>query len=206
MGSLIMQKPYRAAMNGDWKNIIKHYQDRPMDLSFPVTLSEDTALPIAVYSKREQPLEDLLDIVKGTINLLPDIESTAREMESPVFDIESTAREMESPVFDIESTAREMEFLKRTNKFGNTALHEATICGNYEAVRLLVGRCPDLLKEKNIYGETPLFTAAAFGEADIVAFLLGSEPEQWVNDEFSLLEIHRKRKDGLSILSAAIKG
>ena len=100
----------------------------------------------------------------------------------------------------------EEDFLKIKNKFGNTVLHEATIYGNYEAVRLLVHQCADLLKEKNNYGETPLFTAASFGEADIVVFLLRSEPEQRVNDECSLLEIHRQREDGLSILSAAIIG
>uniref|UniRef100_A0A6N2NKW1 PGG domain-containing protein n=1 Tax=Salix viminalis TaxID=40686 RepID=A0A6N2NKW1_SALVM len=161
MGSIILEKAYKAAMSGHWKNIINHYKDRPIDLSFPVTLSADTALHIAVYSKQAQPLKDLLEIMK---------------------------------------------FLMRKNKFGNTALHEATICGNYEAVRLLVARCPALLKEKNKYGETPLFTAAGFGEGEIVEFLFRSEPEQRVNDKRRLLEIHRQREDGLSILSAAIIG
>ncbi|KAJ6416360.1 hypothetical protein OIU84_002249 [Salix udensis] len=179
MDSVIMEKPYRAAMRGDWKNIIHHYQDRPLDLSLPVTLDKDTALHIAVYSKQAQPLQSLLGIVKDYMtNFIPDIESLVREM----------------------------EFLKKKNKFGNTALHEATICGNYEAVRLLVGRCPDLLTEKNKYGETPLFTAAGFAEAEIVEFLLRSKPEQCVNDKCRVLDIHRKRQDGLSILSAAIKG
>ncbi|KAF9672127.1 hypothetical protein SADUNF_Sadunf11G0008400 [Salix dunnii] len=178
MGSLsIMGTPYRAAMTEDWKNMIYHYQDRPLDLPLPVTLDEDTALHIAVYSKQAQPLQDLLKIMKESY-FLPYIDSTAPEK----------------------------EFLMRKNEFGNTALHEATICGNYEAVRLLVGRCPDLLTEKNKYGETPLFTAAGFAEAEIVEFLLMSKPEQCVNDKCSLLEIHRKRDDGLPILSAAIKG
>ncbi|KAG5235265.1 ankyrin repeat-containing protein [Salix suchowensis] len=173
-------------MNGEWKNMIRHYQDRPLDLPLPVTLDADTALHIAVYSKQAQPLQDLLEIVKDMRNFLPDIESLAPVMESP---------------------KPEMEFLKKKNKFGNTALHEATICGNYEAVRLLVGRCPDLLTRKNKYGETPLFTAAAFAEAEIVEFFFRSNPEQCVNDECRLSDIHRKRRrDGLSILSAAIKG
>ncbi|KAF9672128.1 hypothetical protein SADUNF_Sadunf11G0008500 [Salix dunnii] len=189
----IMDKPYRAAMRGDWKNMIHHYQDHSLDLSLPVTLSADTALHIAVYSKQEQPLKDLLEIVKGISEVLPDIESTAPEIESP-------ARENES------LSAEQMKFLKRKNEFGNTALHEATICGNYEAVRLLVKQYADLLTKINNYGETPLFTAAAFAEAEIVEFLLWSKPEQCVNDECRLLEIHRKREDGLSILSAAIKG
>ncbi|XP_011013420.1 PREDICTED: uncharacterized protein LOC105117456, partial [Populus euphratica] len=97
-------------------------------------------------------------------------------------------------------------FLKRRNQFGNTALHEATIYGNFEAVRLLVERCADLLSIANNYGETPLFTAAGFAETEIVQFLIHSKPEQCVDDN-GLLLIHRKRKeDELSILSAAILG
>ncbi|KAJ6416359.1 hypothetical protein OIU84_002248 [Salix udensis] len=174
-------------MRGDWKNIIHHYQDRSLDLFLPVTLSADTALHIAVYSKQAEPLQSLLGIVERIKHFLPDIDSPAPEEEYLSTD--------------------QMKFLKRKNEFGNTALHEATICGNYEAVRLLVDQCADLLNEKNKYGETPLFTAAAFAEAEIVEFLFRSNPEQCVNDECRLLEIHRQRSgDGLSILSAAIKG
>jgi hypothetical protein len=97
-------------------------------------------------------------------------------------------------------------FLKRKNKFGNTALHEATIYGNYEAARLLVERCPDLLKEKNNYGETPLFTAAGFAETKIVEFLITSKPEKCVDNKCRLSLIHRQRTDGLSIISSAIRG
>uniref|UniRef100_A0A6N2NEX6 PGG domain-containing protein n=1 Tax=Salix viminalis TaxID=40686 RepID=A0A6N2NEX6_SALVM len=169
-------KPYRAAMRGDWKNIIHHYQDRSLDLRLPVTLSADTALHIAVFTRNRGAHK----------TFLPDIDSPAPEEEY--------------------LSADQMKFLKRKNEFGNTALHEATICGNYEAVRLLVHQCADLLKEKNNYGETPLLTAAAFAEAEIVEFLFRSNPEQCVNDRCRLLEIHRQRGDGLSILSAAIKG
>ncbi|KAJ6416351.1 hypothetical protein OIU84_002241 [Salix udensis] len=163
----ILETIYIAAMNGNWKGMVGFYKNNVEYLFSPVTLSSDTGLHLAVHSNTEEPLKDLLEIMKG------------------------------------------MEFLltHSKNKFGNTVLHEATIYGNYEAVRLLVERCPDLLKEKNYYGETPLFTAAAFGEAEIVEFLFRSEPEQCVNDECSqLLEIHRQRGDGLSILSAAIIG
>jgi len=126
-----------------------------------------------LYSNEEQPLKDLLEIVK-----------------------------------EQESTLTEEEFLKTRNKFGNTVLHEATIYGNYEAVRLLVERCPGLLSIPNVYGtETPLFTAAGFGEAEIVEFLIRSKPKQCVDDKNRLLSIHSKRsEDGLSILSAAIRG
>jgi ankyrin repeat protein len=115
----------------------------------------------------------------------------------------------EQPLKDILGIMEGREFFltETRNKFGNTVLHEATIYGNYEAVRLLVECCPDLISITNKYGETPLFTAAAFGEAEIVEFLIRSKPEQRVVYENNLLSIHRQRwKDGLSILGAAIIG
>ncbi|KAF9672122.1 hypothetical protein SADUNF_Sadunf11G0007900 [Salix dunnii] len=105
------------------------------------------------------------------------------------------------------SSTDETEFLKKTNKYGNTALHEATIYGNYEAVKLLVERCPGLVKMENNFGETPLFTAAGFAETKIVEFLIGSGLKQCLDDDGRLLRTHRKRtQDDLSILSAAIIG
>jgi hypothetical protein len=101
---------------------------------------------------------------------------------------------------------REFILTETRNKFGNTVLHEATIYGNYEAVRLLVECCPDLISITNKYGETPLFTAAGYGEAEIVEFLIRSKPEQCVDDNGHLLSIHSKRSNGLSILGAAIIG
>ncbi|KAJ6885508.1 hypothetical protein NC651_026214 [Populus alba x Populus x berolinensis] len=180
MGSLsILEIPYRAAMSGDWKSMLDHYQGRVLDVPLPVTLSADTALHLAVYSKQEQPLKDLLEIVKGDEFFVPETESIPPDI----------------------------EFLKRKNKFGNTVLHEATIYGNYEAVKLLIDSCEDLLKEKNNYGETPLFTAAGFAEAEIVEFLIRSKPQQCVDGNGRLLSIHIKRtKDDLSILSNAIRG
>nr|TKR68722.1 hypothetical protein D5086_0000310030 [Populus alba] len=104
-------------------------------------------------------------------------------------------------------SATEEGFLKTKNRFGNTVLHEATIYGNYEAVRLLVERSPDLISIPNVYGETPLFTAAGYGEAKIVEFLIRFKPEQCVDDNGHLISIHIKRsEDDLSILGAAIIG
>jgi ankyrin repeat protein len=173
MGSqVILEKPYGAAMSGDWKSMIDYYQENFEYLFSPVTHSLDTVLHLAVHSNEEQPLKDLLEL----------------EKERAIF-------------------VTEEEFLKTENKFGNTVLHEATIYGNYEAVRLLVDRCPGLISILNVYGETPLFTAAGFGEAEIVEYLIRSKPEQCVVDKNRLSSIHRqRRKDNLSILGAAIIG
>ncbi|KAJ6925206.1 hypothetical protein NC652_018217, partial [Populus alba x Populus x berolinensis] len=173
MGSeAILKEPYRAAMKGKWDHMINYYKKHSEYLLSPLTASKETALHIAVCSKQEQPLKDLLEIMKENELPLP-----------------------------------ETEFLKKTNKFENTVLHEATIYGNNKAVRLLVERCPELLSVPNKFGETPLFTAAGFAETEIVKFLIRSKRGQCVDDDDVLLPIHRQRTvDNLSILSAAIIG
>nr|XP_034909745.1 uncharacterized protein LOC118045268 [Populus alba] len=159
-------------MSGDWKSMIEYYQEHYEYFFSPVTHSLDTVLHLAVHSNEEQPLKDLLEIVKERA-----------------------------------FSATEEGFLKTKNRFGNTVLHEATIYGNYEAVRLLVERSPDLISIPNVYGETPLFTAAGYGEAKIVEFLIRFKPEQCVDDNGHLISIHIKRsEDDLSILGAAIIG
>eukprot|EP00258_Populus_trichocarpa_P051458 XP_024467477.1 uncharacterized protein LOC7485389 isoform X1 [Populus trichocarpa] len=173
MGSeAILKEPYRAAMKGKWDRMINYYKKHSEYLLSPLTASKETALHIAVCSKQEQPLKDLLEIMKENELPLP-----------------------------------ETEFLKKTNKFDNTVLHEATIYGNNKAVKLLVERCPELLSVPNKFGETPLFTAAGFAETEIVKFLIRSKRGQCVDDDGLLLPIHRQRTvDNLSILSAAIIG
>ncbi|KAG5234700.1 ankyrin repeat-containing protein [Salix suchowensis] len=165
----VLETPYIAAMNGDWKGMVDFYKNNVLYLLSPVTLSSDTGLHLAVHSNKEKPLTDLLEIMEEIMDL-------------------------------------DFSLTNSKNKFGNTVLHEATIYGNYEAVRLLVERCPVLLFIPNNSGETPLFTAAGFGEAEIVELLFRSKPEHCGNDKCNLLEIHRQRGDGLSILSAAIIG
>ncbi|RQO97345.2 hypothetical protein POPTR_011G019500v4 [Populus trichocarpa] len=173
MGSeAILKEPYRAAMKGKWDRMINYYKKHSEYLLSPLTASKETALHIAVCSKQEQPLKDLLEIMKENELPLP-----------------------------------ETEFLKKTNKFDNTVLHEATIYGNNKAVKLLVERCPELLSVPNKFGETPLFTAAGFAETEIVKFLIRSKRGQCEDDDGLLLPIHRQRTvDNLSILSAAIIG
>ncbi|KAJ6292336.1 hypothetical protein OIU78_024498 [Salix suchowensis] len=106
-----------------------------------------------------------------------------------------------------EKQLSETEFLKKKNKYGNTALHEATIYRNYKAVKLLVECCPDLIEMQNNFGETPLFTAAGFAKTKTVEFLIRSGLKHCLGDDGRLLDTHRKRTgDELSILSAAIIG
>ncbi|KAI5570251.1 hypothetical protein BDE02_11G015100 [Populus trichocarpa] len=64
MGSeAILKAPYRAAMKGKWDLMIDYYQKHSEYLHSPLTASKETALHIAVCSKQEQPLKDLLEIM-----------------------------------------------------------------------------------------------------------------------------------------------
>ncbi|KAK3188526.1 hypothetical protein Dsin_028087 [Dipteronia sinensis] len=94
------------------------------------------------------------------------------------------------------------------NAYGNTVLHEAAICRNYQAVKLLVKKNKELIDMKNNSGETPLFRAAAYGNTKIVKYLI-SQPGQRVlsfEHKVQLKGIHRSKNDGASILRAAIEG
>ena len=65
MGTLpdLMKKVYEAASEGDWDSMKTAYNgtDDKYMMS-PITVSEDTPLHLAVYSKKVMPLKALLDI------------------------------------------------------------------------------------------------------------------------------------------------
>ncbi|KAK0579406.1 hypothetical protein LWI29_025965 [Acer saccharum] len=94
------------------------------------------------------------------------------------------------------------------NNYGNTVLHEAAISGNLEAVRLLVENDEELLVMENDSNETPLFKAAAFGKTKIVKFLASREGQTVDSSDGTkqLKDIHRKNKNGETVLFAAVQG
>ncbi|CAL5430968.1 unnamed protein product [Camellia sinensis] len=76
----------------------------------------------------------------------------------------------------IEFITNQVEFgrvdLRRVNKEGNTALHEAAIVGHLKAAELLVGRNRSLLYIRNLDGYLPLHLAAAYGQREILFYFL----------------------------------
>ncbi|KAF5938447.1 hypothetical protein HYC85_022706 [Camellia sinensis] len=76
----------------------------------------------------------------------------------------------------IEFIKNQVEFgradLRRLNKEGNTALHEAAIVGHLKAAELLVGRNRSLLYIRNLDGYLPLHLAAAYGQREILFYFL----------------------------------
>ncbi|KAI9161248.1 hypothetical protein LWI28_015724 [Acer negundo] len=93
------------------------------------------------------------------------------------------------------------------NMYGNTVLHEAAISGNLEAVKILVSKFHKLVNATNELGETPLFRAASFGKRRIVKYLASQSDHMLIStDQKQLQDTHRQRKDGASILHAAVQG
>ncbi|GMP93995.1 hypothetical protein CsSME_00043615 [Camellia sinensis var. sinensis] len=76
----------------------------------------------------------------------------------------------------IEFIKNQVEFgrvdLRRVNKEGNTALHEAAIAGHLKAAKFLVGEDRSLLSICNSDGYLPLHLAAAYGQREILIYFL----------------------------------
>ncbi|KAI9161925.1 hypothetical protein LWI28_022055 [Acer negundo] len=178
-----IKKPYQAVLDEKWEDMGKYYSDiseDPMGLGSllcPISVDRDTAFHLAVYSGGKQPLARLLELVE---------------------------KEGTDGILGLDEVFME-------NIYGNTVLHEAAISGNLEAVQILVSKLKKLLKDTNEFEETPLFRAAAFGKTKVVKYL-ASQPDQVVeklntdNGKKHLENIHRQRKDGASILHAAVQG
>uniref|UniRef100_A0A6N2NKM8 Uncharacterized protein n=1 Tax=Salix viminalis TaxID=40686 RepID=A0A6N2NKM8_SALVM len=67
----ILERPYIAAMNGDWNGMVDFYKNNARYLVAPVTFTSDTGLHLAVHSNTEKPLKDLLEIMEGIESFLP---------------------------------------------------------------------------------------------------------------------------------------
>ncbi|KAH7514938.1 hypothetical protein FEM48_Zijuj11G0143200 [Ziziphus jujuba var. spinosa] len=65
MGSVqgLVTEPYRAALEGDWERMKRFYEENREAVFYPLTVTNDTAFHIAVYSSTKSPLKELIHIV-----------------------------------------------------------------------------------------------------------------------------------------------
>ncbi|KAK1556703.1 hypothetical protein Q3G72_010465 [Acer saccharum] len=223
-----MQKPYQdVIVEGKWESLEEFLDDdEAFSMAYPrMTVAKDTAFHIAVHSKSEQPLKNLLERVANyDEHIRANVLNPTNAHETT--DLHEAAI---NHVGDGYFTDDHMNFdrmimitnlLNTTNAYENTVLHEAAINHNIEAVKLLVEgrpvtpahwlfeeeRCyvtPLQLLERNKSGQTPLFKAAAFGSTKVVKYL-ASRPNQ--TSDKQLEGAHRINNDGFSILHAAVRG
>nr|XP_034887720.1 delta-latroinsectotoxin-Lt1a-like [Populus alba] len=144
MGTPLMETVYKAASEGKWDLMKEAYdEEHDMYVMSPITVSEDTPLHLAVYSKKVQPLKALLDIAdKNPMLGNPCTKENAygnTVLHEAVF-----AGNMEAVEHLLQFTPKEQ--------------------GNYH---------PSMqLETENALGETPLYRAASCGKKEIVEYLV----------------------------------
>ncbi|XP_011047004.1 PREDICTED: uncharacterized protein LOC105141473 [Populus euphratica] len=147
MGSVArITKPYRAAMKKDWESLKRYYEQHPEAVGFPLTVTKDTVLHIAVHSNDKKLLKHLLDI-------------------APPFSYKVSDIYGNNAVHEAAATGN-VEMAKILLNF-DRELHCSTINDGQKNEY-----CSDeLLQITNNRGETALFRAAAFGRTKMVRFL-----------------------------------
>jgi len=144
----LMEKVYKAASEGDWDSMKTAYNgtDDKYMMS-PITVSEDTPLHLAVYSKKVQPLKALLDIAdKNPMLGNPCTKQNAygnTVLHEAVF-----AGNMEAVEHLLQGDYHPSMQLKTKNALGETPLYRAASCGKKEIVEYLVIKMKQISKGK----------------------------------------------------------
>ena len=166
---------YLAALEEDWDGMIDACsKSSKMYVMSPVTVSEDTPLHLAVYSKKVEPLQTLLDIAKKN-SMLGNPYTKKNAYGNTVLHEAVFAGNMEAVQHLLKFTPKEQgEFhpsmqLQTKNALGETPLYRAAACGKKEIVEHLAeqtGQIPGgkLLEDHRKRGDSkPILHAAIQG-------------------------------------------
>jgi len=145
---------YQAALEEDWDGIIRACNGSSnMYVMSPVTVSEDTPLHLAVYSKKVMPLKALLDIANKN-PMLGNPYTKRNAYGNTVLHEAVFAGNMEAIEHLLHFTPKEQGGydpsilqLQTKNELGETPLYRAAACGKKEIVERLVrqtGHIPGL--------------------------------------------------------------
>ncbi|KAH7514932.1 hypothetical protein FEM48_Zijuj11G0142600 [Ziziphus jujuba var. spinosa] len=130
MGSVqgLVTEPYRAALEGDWERMKRFYEENREAVFYPLTVTNDTAFHIAVYSRTKSPLEELIQIVPNPpIARADDKKNTPLHEAGAIGNIEAAQVLMRwSP-----------EQLEARNALGETPMFRAAAFGMTEMVKYL---------------------------------------------------------------------
>ncbi|XP_060674596.1 uncharacterized protein LOC125418827 isoform X2 [Ziziphus jujuba] len=124
----LFTEPYQAALEGDWERMKRFYEENREAVSHPLTVTNDTAFHIAVYSGTKSPLEELIQIVPNPpIAKADDKKNTPLHEAGAIGNIETAQVLMRcSP-----------EQLEARNALGETPMFRAAAFGMTEMVKYL---------------------------------------------------------------------
>ncbi|XP_052303523.1 uncharacterized protein LOC7476711 isoform X5 [Populus trichocarpa] len=150
----LMKRVYEAASKGDWdsmKTAYKGTDDKYM--MSPITVLKDTAFHLAVYSKKDEPLQSLLRIVSG--NSIPGNPCTLQNAYGNTVLHEAVfTGNMKAVELLLQFTPKEQceydpsKQLETKNELGETPLYRAASCGKKEIVEYLVIKMKQIYKGK----------------------------------------------------------
>jgi ankyrin repeat protein len=149
---IVAKDVYQAALEGNWDGMIRAYRGSSnMYLMSPVTVSEDTPLHLAVYSKKGWPLKALLYIADKN-PMLGNPCTKKNAYGNTVLHEAVYAGNMEAVQHLLQFTPKEQgEYdpsmqLQTKNALGETPFYRAAACGKKKIVELLarkMGQIPE---------------------------------------------------------------
>lgn len=129
MGSVarVVTEPYRAALKGDWQGMKRFYERNKEAAAFPLTVTNDTLLHVAIYSRSKNPLQELLQIV-------PDAFSKPNDMQNTPLHEAAAIGNIEAAEILVCCSAKQLDV---KNALGETPLFRAAAFGMTDMVKYL---------------------------------------------------------------------
>ncbi|KAI9199071.1 hypothetical protein LWI28_026821 [Acer negundo] len=133
---LAMKEPYEAAINGNCEAMIKFFDDdrNTFNILYPMTVAKDTAFHLAVHSKKEEPLKQLLERVE---NPMGDIVFITNAYKNTVLLVAALNHNIEAVKLLVECNYATQEQLVTRNRSGQTPLFKAASFGSTKVVMYL---------------------------------------------------------------------
>ncbi|XP_050288403.1 uncharacterized protein LOC126727001 [Quercus robur] len=135
---LLLTEAYRAFMRKDWAAVMKYYEHEDNDsayLDYPLTITNDTALHIAVYIENMELPRFLLDHASFSYNFGNIFENTALHEAAATGNVE-----MAKMLLDFDKT-----LLDQKNKEGETPLFRAAAFGRTKMVKVLIEKIIEVI-------------------------------------------------------------
>ncbi|KAK1556195.1 hypothetical protein Q3G72_000419 [Acer saccharum] len=136
-----VKEPYQAVMDGRWEDLEEIFgNDEGFSISYPImTVAEDNAFHIAVHSKSEQPLKQLLEQLNND-HMRKEALHTFNAYENTVIQEAAINHNIAAVKLLVgEGQVTDEQLLER-NKSGQTPLFKAAAFGSTKVVKYLASR------------------------------------------------------------------
>ncbi|KAK1556498.1 hypothetical protein Q3G72_006056 [Acer saccharum] len=141
-----MQKPYQAVVEeGKWESLVQHFDnDEGFSISYPImTVAKDSAFHIAVHSKSEQPLKQLLDLFANyDEQIRTNVLKATNAYENTVLHEAAINHNIEAVKLLVGDGYVPPQQLLERNESGQTPLFKAAAFGSTKVVKYLASQ-PD---------------------------------------------------------------